>query len=184
MLRPSAQRAQQEDQEAQQAQQPERARREQLAAELRVLAAQAAELMARKAAGAPARQAALLGAAPGQGHQRETPPHQQQAQAASASEAAASNRSWLQRKVGPGSAVAAGHAVLAVLQKRAAAGRPLQRLHGPRPPEHVGAAIRSQLFKKQFSDQVMKRLLVEVTKEQLAQRAKRGGEGGDRRRWR
>ena len=61
---------------------------------------------------------------------------------------------------------------------------PLPRLHGPPPPEHVGAKVRYRLFQQQYAAQVMRKLLVGAAERLVAERAakrRRGSGGGDER---
>ena len=93
---------------------------------------------------------------------------------------------WLEGSTGAGSSIAASHAVLLAAQRARAAGRPLPRVHGLPPPEHVRAAVRKELFQRQFSDRVMKRILFSVIDQQLKEQQRqregeRRGGGGQRR---
>ncbi len=92
---------------------------------------------------------------------------------------------WLKRSTDP----EYGHAGLVhaalLAQQRALGGAPpapLPRTHGPPPPLHLGAAVRHVLLRRQDAEQVMRKMLAEVTmqllKEKQEERRARAGGGG------
>lgn len=91
---------------------------------------------------------------------------------------------WLRRATEPGCGAAMVLAASLAAQRQvlvAPQPAPRPRLYGPPPPDNVGAAVRHTLFKRQYADQVMKRLLVGIAERLVSEgAARRRSSGGGR----